>query len=110
MCIRDRLYTYTISAPTVAMPLDGSSTVACFADATPPTLPTVTDNCGRTITPTGPAVSVDPACSGTRTYTYTYTDCGGVAHTWLYTYTISAPTVAMPLDGSCLLYTSDAAD
>src|SRR5450756_1337088 len=94
------VYTYTILAPTVAMPADGSSTVACVADATAPTLPVVTDNCGRTITPTGPVVGTDPACAGTKTYTYTYTDCGLVAHTWVYTYTISAPTVLMPPDGS----------
>src|SRR5665811_2117451 len=89
MCIRDRtytytytdcggvahpwVYTYTISAPTVAMPADQSSTVACVALAVAPTLPVVLDNCGRTITPTGPIVSVDPPCAGTKTYTYTYT-------------------------------------
>ena len=36
------VYTYTISAPTVTMPAAGSSTVACLANATAPTPPTVT--------------------------------------------------------------------
>src|SRR5437868_12763131 len=43
-------YTYTISALTVTMPAEGASTVACLANATPPTPPTVLDNCGRTLT------------------------------------------------------------
>src|SRR5204862_4549961 len=82
------------------MPSDGSSTVACPSAAVAPTPPVVSDNCGRTITPTGPVVSADPPCAGTKTYTYTYTDCGGAAHPWVYTYTISAPTVVMPAGGS----------
>src|SRR5688500_20408276 len=89
------VYTYTISAPTVTMPAPGASTVACPADAVAPAVPTVTDNCGRTITPSAPVVSADPACGGTKTYTYTFTDCAGVAHQWVYTYTISAPTVTL---------------
>ena len=94
------IYTYTISAPTFTLPADGSSTVACLADAVAPTVPVVTDNCGRTITPSAPVVGTDPLCAGTKTYTYTYTDCAGVAKTWIYTYTISAPTFTLPADGS----------
>ena len=84
------VYTYTICAPTVTMP-QGSSTVACPAAATAPTVPTVTDNCGRTLTPGAPVVSPDPVCAGTKTYTYTFTDCAGQSYQWVYTYTISAP-------------------
>ncbi|MFD2527501.1 hypothetical protein ACFSQD_16880, partial [Flavihumibacter stibioxidans] len=91
-------YTYTISAPTVTLPADGGSTVACVADAVTPTAPTVTDNCGRPITPTMTA-GADPACTGTKVYTFTYTDCNNVDYTWTYTYTISAPTVTLPADG-----------
>src|SRR5258706_1381498 len=56
--------------------------------------------CGRTITPSAPAVSPDPACAGTKTYTYTYTACDNTAYTWVYTYTIRAPTVTIPAGGS----------
>ncbi|MFD2526619.1 hypothetical protein ACFSQD_12435, partial [Flavihumibacter stibioxidans] len=91
-------YTYTISAPTVTLPADGGSTVACVADAVTPTAPTVTDNCGRPITPTM-TVGNDPACAGTKVYTFTYTDCNNVDYTWTYTYTISAPTVTLPANG-----------
>jgi gliding motility-associated-like protein len=94
------VYTYTISAPVVVMPANGSSTVACPTAATAPTAPTVTDNCGRTLTVSAPVVSPDPACAGTKTYTYTYSDCAGVTYTWMYTYTISAPVVVMPANGS----------
>src|SRR5678809_1380288 len=111
------VYTYTISAPTVTMPQGGSSTVSCPALAVAPTVPTVTDNCGRTLTPSQPVISPDPLCAGTKTYTYTFTDCAGQSYQWVYTYTISAPTVTMPQGGSstvacpalavaCLLYTS----
>src|SRR6266513_3600856 len=82
------IYAYTISAPTVTMPAAGSSTVACPADAVSPTPPSVSDNCGRAITPSAPVISPDPVCAGTKTYTYTYTDCAGVARQWVYTYTI----------------------
>ncbi len=38
-------------------------------------------------------------CSGTRTYTYTYTDCAGLSSDWVYTYTILPPVVNMPGPG-----------
>ena len=82
------------------MPANGSSTVACPSAATAPTVPTVTDNCGRTLTPGAPVVSPDPVCAGTKTYTYTFTDCAGQSYQWVYTYTISAPVVTMPANGS----------
>src|SRR5260221_5302144 len=82
------------------MPAGGSSTVACPSDAVAPTPPVVTDNCQRTVSETGVGVNSDRVCAGSKTYTYTYTDCGGAAHPWVYTYTISAPTVVMPAGGS----------
>src|SRR5678810_1021578 len=77
-----------------------------------PTPPIVTLNCGRTLSISAGVPGADPACDGTKTYTFTYTLCDNTTKTWVYTYTISAPTVTMPADGSstCLLYTSDAAD
>src|SRR5205085_219394 len=97
-------YVYTIhhtSAPVV--PVDGGSSVQCLTSATAPTTPVVTDVCGVIV----PAVLVSTidtpnelTCEGTRTYTYTYTDCAGLTSTWHYVYTIhhtSAPVV--PIDG-----------
>jgi hypothetical protein len=48
------------------------------------------------LTISGPVSSVDPACAGEKTYTFTYTDCTGATYQWVYTYTIEAPVVAMP--------------
>src|SRR5512132_2554868 len=78
------------------MPANGSSTVACPSAATAPTVPTVTDNCGRTLTPGAPVVSPAPVCAGTKTYTYTFTDCTGQSYQWVYTYTIPAPSLTIP--------------
>ena len=74
--------------------------MACAAAAVAPTAPTVTDNCGRTLTPSAPVISTDPICAGDKTYTYTYTDCAGATYTWVYTYTIAPPVVTMPQAGS----------
>ena len=38
-------------------------------------------------------------CEGTKTYTYTYTDCSGLSSNWVYTYTIddnTPPTITCP--------------
>ena len=53
-----------------------------------PTPPTITDNCGTPLTPTGPVVSTPPACEGTVTYTWTYTDCEGNSQDYVHTVTI----------------------
>ena len=69
-------YTYTITPPTFNLPADGGSTVACIADAqTVPIPPAVNNSCGSAVTITGPVIGADPVCSGTKTYTWTYTDC-----------------------------------
>ncbi len=94
------VYTYTINAPTFSLPADGGSTVACISNAqTVPTPPVVTNSCGSPITPTGPVIGADPVCSGTKTYTWTYTDCTGSSLQWVYTYTITPPTSSLPSDG-----------
>jgi gliding motility-associated-like protein len=93
----------TINAVTATAPVAGASTVACPALAVAPTAPTVLDNCGRTLTVSAPVVSAAPACSGTQTYTYTYSDCAGGTYPWVYTYTISAPTVTMPAAGASIV-------
>ena len=53
----DWVYTYTIEREDFTVPADDGSTVACTALATTPTPPVVTDNCGATITPTGPTMA-----------------------------------------------------
>ena len=85
-------YVYTIEREpfTISTP-NGSATVACLANATAPTLPTVTSNCGETLTPAAAVITDSPSsltCEGTRTYAYAYTDCEGNTATWSYVYTI----------------------
>lgn len=87
-------YTYTIVYEDFTMPDDDGETVACESEATEPTPPEVTDNCGNPITPTGPTMGgtyggrSTVVCEGTITYTWNYADCEGNNHDWVYTYTI----------------------
>ncbi|WP_243350302.1 HYR domain-containing protein, partial [Parabacteroides sp. FAFU027] len=95
------VYTYTIDAPVVTMPSNPAAVhVACAANATAPVPPVVTDNCGRTLAVSAGVPSADPICSGDKTWTFTYTDCANATYSWVYTYTIDAPVVTMPSDGS----------
>src|SRR4029078_5043186 len=95
------VFTYTINPPTSTVPAPGGSTVPCIVDAqVVPTPPNVNDSCGNPITPTGPVIGPDPGCSGTKTYTWSYTDCAGNANPWVYTYTISPTTISAPAPGS----------
>jgi gliding motility-associated-like protein len=80
--------TITINPPTVLMPSNGSNTVSCPSQASGHTVPTVLDNCGRTLSVSAPVVTPDPICEGSKTYTYTYTDCFGTTYPWTFTYTI----------------------
>ena len=98
--IHDWVYTYTIERADFTMPANASSTVACPADVVAPTVPTVIDACGTTLTPSAPVVSASPACEGTVTYTYSFTDCGGNTHDWVYTYTIERADFTMPVNAS----------
>ncbi|MCB4797708.1 DUF7507 domain-containing protein [Neotamlana laminarinivorans] len=93
-------YVYTIDTPAFSVTdADGSSTVNCIDDATETfTLPTVTDVCGNTLTPSAAVITENPdplTCEGTRTYTYTYTDCAGNSDTWAYVYTIDTPAFSI---------------
>ncbi|MBR2261249.1 MAG: hypothetical protein IJ916_06065, partial [Paludibacteraceae bacterium] len=92
-------YTYTVDRTTkpseYGTPVANSSTAACESEATAPsTLPVVKDICGTTLSPDGePTTSgTFDSCSGTKIYTYTYTDCAGLSFTWSYTYTINKPS------------------
>ena len=48
------------------------------------------DNCGSEIIPEGPTEGPDPVCvgAGTKTFTWTYTDCAGNIDVYTFTYTI----------------------
>ena len=78
------------------VPSNGSSTVECLAAAIQPVAPVVTDQCGNALTPVI-TENADPACNGSKVYTYTYTDCAGISAIYTYTYTITlttAPVIA----------------
>ncbi|MFV8344748.1 immunoglobulin domain-containing protein, partial [Flavobacterium sp. ZB4P13] len=90
---QDFVYTYTIEREPFTTIAPAGSTVACVASAVTSTiqLPTVTDNCGNTLSPTpaSPATGgTYDGCEGTKTFTYTYTDCEGNSQDFVYTYTI----------------------
>ncbi len=99
----DWVYTYTIERNNFAMPVNASSIVACPADVVTPTVPNVTDACGNTLTPSAPVISTMPSCEGDVTYTYTFTDCEGNSHDWVYTYTIERNDFAMPVNASSIV-------
>ncbi|MFC6098126.1 gliding motility-associated C-terminal domain-containing protein [Flavobacterium qiangtangense] len=94
------VYTYIIEMLDFSMPANGSSTVACASAITAPTVPVVTDNCGNILTASAPVISSAPACEGNVTYTYTFTDCEGNTHDWVYTYTIERLDFTMPANGA----------
>ena len=93
----DWVYTYTVEVEDFSMPANGGSSVECADDAVQPVAPTVYDNCGNMINPTGPAQGgTYDGCHGTITFTYTYMDCEGNSHDWVYTYQVddyTAPEV-----------------
>ncbi|NVO21625.1 MAG: T9SS type A sorting domain-containing protein, partial [Bacteroidetes bacterium] len=83
-------YTYTILPPVVTMPAAGGSTVSCpSASLVAPVPPTVLDNCGRILSHGAGVPGTTPTCNGTKTWTFTYTDCAGVNYNWVYTYTVT---------------------
>ena len=92
-------HTYTIDLSTSPIvPANGSSAVACVADIYVPTPPVVMDACGNAIIP-GMTENADPVCVGDKVYTFTYTDCGGNASIWTYTFSINdnvLPTASNP--------------
>ncbi|MDD3860395.1 MAG: IPT/TIG domain-containing protein, partial [Bacteroidales bacterium] len=108
----DWIYTYTVEREDFTMPDDDGSTVACIADAVEPTPPIVTDNCSNAITPSAPVISGDyDGCEGTHIYTFTYTDCEGNSHDWIYTYTVEREDFTMPADdGSTVACIADAVE
>jgi hypothetical protein len=95
------------TVPTLNVPTNGATIVACLALATPPTPPVVNGCNGSPITPSGPVVTNTPnslTCEGTRTYTYTYS-CGSNMATWSFVYTIEREpfTISTP-NGAATVY------
>jgi hypothetical protein len=71
--------------------------VDCYANIVLPAPPVVTDNCGVTLTPTGPVETGTVLCEGDFTYTWTYTDCEGNTQDYVHTVTIEYdPFPAIP--------------
>ena len=96
----DWVYTYTIEREDFFVPEGSVSTVECLDDATEPTPPLVLDHCGNVITPSDPETGgTYEGCEGTYTYTFTYTDCEGNTHPWVYTYFIDHVTPPSEMGG-----------
>ncbi|MBO4645639.1 MAG: putative Ig domain-containing protein, partial [Bacteroidales bacterium] len=105
----DYTFTYTIDMPAFTVtPSTGSATVNCPADAKAAgvdgsqiTLPTVTDRCGNTLTPTLTTTPSAVACEGDIVYVYTYEDCAHNTATYTFTYTVDMPAFTVtPATGS----------
>ena len=101
-------YVYTIdrtTKPTVnATGIEASKTVVCVDSAkAPTTIPTAKSKCGEPLMGELTATTDNPTsltCEGTRTYTYTYTDCAGDTAQWNYVYTISKQDFTLPANKS----------
>ncbi|MFD2526618.1 beta strand repeat-containing protein, partial [Flavihumibacter stibioxidans] len=106
----DQTITVNNTAPP-QVPANAGSTVQCPADAVQPTPAfTVYDACGTPITPTVIS-SEDPECEGTKTYTFTYTDCAGLFSNWVYTYIIDRITPpVVPANAGSIVSCPDATD
>jgi hypothetical protein len=105
----DWVYTYVIKRtthPTVIA--DGGSTIQCESAVTAPTPPHATDVCGEDLTgQLTNTTTTGTSCNGTKTYTFTYTDCAGLTTVWNYVYTIqddTPPTASNPaeVDVKCI--------
>ena len=92
----DYVHTVTITRVDFTAPTPTTAAVGCYADIVLPTPPTVTDDCGTTLTPTGPVEGTVPACEGDVTYTWTYTDCAGFTHDYVHTVTITRVDFTAP--------------
>ncbi|MBK9013160.1 MAG: T9SS type A sorting domain-containing protein [Saprospiraceae bacterium] len=91
-------YVYTIEREPFTVPANGASQVACPSLITSPTPPTVFSNCGEVLTPTGPIIGNNPnpiTCEGTRTFTFTYTDCEGNTAQWSHVTTVERQPFAI---------------
>jgi hypothetical protein len=63
-------YSHDRICPIPAIP-PTSDVVDCYANIVLPAPPVITDNCGVTLTPTGPVETGSVVCEGDYTYTWT---------------------------------------
>ncbi|MBK9983607.1 MAG: hypothetical protein IPP15_14710 [Saprospiraceae bacterium] len=94
---QDYVHTVTVEyQPFVAIP-PTTAVVDCYANIILPSPPVVTDNCGVTLSPTGPVETGSVTCEGDITYTWTYTDCEGNTQGYVHTVTVEyQPFAAIP--------------
>jgi hypothetical protein len=106
------VFIYTVEYLDFTVPASETVTVECPLNASQPTPPIVKDNCGKTLTPTGPVITSTnnaSGCEGSRKYAWTYMDCEGNTHVWSKTFNFlyTADFYVYP-DGEdfvgCLLY------
>ncbi len=106
--------TFTVPAyPDFTMPANTASQVACPSQIVQPTPPVVLDGCGKTLSPTGPVIVNNPnpiTCEGTRTFTWTYTDCSGKAKTWSHVTTVERQPFSVPANGGATVACPDQTD
>jgi hypothetical protein len=67
----DYVHTVTIEYAPFPAIVPTSDVVDCYANIVLPAPPLVTDNCGVTLTPTGPVETGSVVCEGDYTYTWT---------------------------------------
>jgi hypothetical protein len=106
--------TFTVPAyPDFTVPANTASQVACPSQIVQPTPPVVLDGCGKTLTPTGPVIVNNPnpiTCEGTRTFTWTYTDCSGRSKTWSHVTTVEREPFGVPANGGATVACPDQTD
>ncbi len=85
---QDYVHTVTVEYEPFAAIAPKTDIADCYENIVLPTPPTVLDNCGVTLIPTGPVETGAAVCEGTITYTWTYTDCEGNTDDYIHTVTI----------------------
>ncbi len=80
------------------LPIDGSDALACVDAIYTPVPPTVIDDCGDPVVPTGPEISTIPVCEGQATYTWTYTTADLFSQEWNFVFTITNLDFIPPVD------------
>ncbi len=106
--------TFTVPAyPDFTVPANTASQVACPSQIVQPIPPVVFDGCGKPLSPTGPVIVNNPnpiTCEGTRTFTWTYTDCSGRAKTWSHVTTVEREPFGVPANGGATVACPDQTD
>lgn len=85
---REYVHTVTIKPPMFDAIAPTFETVSCPDEITEPVPPVIKDYCGNILTPVGPVKSALPECEGTKTFTWTYTDCAGNKRDYIHTVTV----------------------